>query len=142
MNEEMRILCVEDSDLDHECVERSLKKLKITNEIVRARDGEGALEIMRGNSTTDALCKPYVVLLDLNMPKMSGVEFLEEIRKDNSLRNTPVFVLTTSDHRRDVEAAYEQNICGYITKPIKRDEMLKAMETLNAYWTLCVFPGA
>ena len=140
MNSEIQFLCVEDSDIDHESIERSFKKLKISNKMHRARDGEEALEILRGTSPNEALRRPYVVLLDLNMPRMGGLEFLSVIRKDPNLKKTPVFVLTTSEHRKDIEAAHEHNVCGYIAKPIKRGEMMLAVEALKLFWTLCVFP--
>ena len=93
-------------------------------------------------SKIDRSLTPYdIIICDLNMPKMNGIEFLEELRKDAQLADTSVFVMTTSDHQSDVQAAHRHHVAGYIIKPINRDQMLGALETLNLYWSLCEYPA-
>ena len=134
------ILVVEDNELDVENLQRGFKRLKIGNPMVWAKDGLEALDILRDHDPVTGLKRPYVVLLDLNMPRMNGIEFLKELRQDARINDTPVFVLTTSDHRQDVQAAHQQNICGYIVKPLERSQMLDALSMLNTYWTVCELP--
>ncbi|MEL6779664.1 MAG: response regulator, partial [Cyanobacteria bacterium J06597_16] len=81
-----------------------------------------------------------LVLLDLNMPKMGGIEFLRELRGDESLQATPVIVLTTSDQERDRIEAYNFNVAGYILKPVTFSNFAEVMAALNRYWTLCEIP--
>ena len=107
-------LLVEDNDLDVENIERGFSRLGIANPVVRVKNGLDALDVLRGRAGRGPLDRPYVVLLDLNMPKMNGIEFLEELRGDGRLADTPVFVLTTSEHPQDVEAAHRHNVSGYI----------------------------
>ncbi len=141
MKKQLRFLVVEDNDLDVEKIERGLKKIKATKTIVRARDGREALEVLRGSESRERLEPPYIVLLDLNMPRMTGFEFLEELRADVQLRNTAIFVLTTSDRPSDVEMAHDYLVCGYIVKPINQSQMLEALSTLDGYWELCEHPA-
>lgn len=138
---ELTFLVVDDNDLDVEKVERAFKRLNISNPLVRAKDGYEALECLRGSASTTKLAKPYVVLLDVNMPRMNGIEFLRELRSDSVLSDTTVVVLTTSDRKQDVEAAYQNQVAGYIVKPITREEMVAALGALDAYWNLCVLPA-
>jgi CheY-like chemotaxis protein len=117
MNEAATIslLLVDDDDVAAEAVLRGLRKQSMEWPITMAEDGVIALEILRGTHAR-RISKPYLVLLDLNMPRMSGVEFLQELRADASLRSTPVFVLTTSGADADRARAYEQNVAGYMVK--------------------------
>lgn len=133
-------LLVEDNDLDAEKIERSFADLKITNPLIRARDGLEALSLLRGDHEQTELHRPLIILLDLNMPRMNGIEFLEELRRDERLADLSVYVFTTSDHQLDVQAAHRYNVSGYIVKPVKRAQMIEALGTLNLYWDLCEFP--
>lgn len=137
---EPTILLVEDNDLDVENLERCLRKLKINNPIIRAKDGLEGLNILRSVDPETGVKRPCVVLLDLNMPRMNGIEFLEALRRDDSISNTPVFVLTTSDHHQDIHAAHRHNVCGYIVKPLERSQMIDALNMLNSYWRICKLP--
>ena len=110
------ILLVDDDDVAAEAVVRGLTKNAMHCPITIAEDGSVALQILRGTHPTSAIAKPYVVLLDLNMPRMNGFEFLRELRMDKELRNTVVFVLTTSGSPAERASAYEENIAGYIMK--------------------------
>ena len=140
MNEQITFLVVEDNDLDVEKVERGFKRLKVSNPLERAKDGQEALDILRGKGGKTKLKKPYMVLLDLNMPRMNGHEFLAELRKDKELQATSVFVLTTSDREQDVKEAYEHNVAGYIVKPISREGVIDTLGKLDAFWSLCKYP--
>ncbi|GAB2779972.1 response regulator [Rhabdobacter roseus] len=119
-------------------VKRAFKKNNISNPLVVAHNGLEALEVLR-NDLPDAP-KPKIVLLDLNMPKMGGIEFLKEIRKDANLSSLSVFVMTTSNEDSDKVEAFNLNVAGYILKPLSLDRFIAAVSTLNSYWTLCEFP--
>lgn len=140
MKKQYSFLLVEDNSLDVEKVERSFKKLRILNPLINAKNGLEALDYIRGTGNKEKIEGPYIILLDLNMPKMNGIEFLSELRKDKEISSAPVFVLTTSDSKKDISEAHKYNVCGYIVKPIKRHQMLEALEVLNSFWELCEFP--
>jgi CheY-like chemotaxis protein len=110
---EVTILLVDDDDVDVMGVQRALKKLKIVNPIVRARDGLEGLSLLRD---PQSVRRPYIVLLDLNMPRMNGLEMLTELRKDSALSSAVVFILTTSKADEDKVEAYQQYVAGYIIK--------------------------
>lgn len=110
------ILIVDDDQIDIRAVTRALRKHQIDNPVGVAKNGVEALEMLRGTNGIKPIAWPYIILLDLNMPRMSGLEFLEQIRSDESLHDTVIFVLTTSDDDRDKLNAYEQHIAGYIVK--------------------------
>lgn len=135
-----RFLVVEDNDLDLEKIIRGFRRLGIASEIVHARDGIEALEILRGTDVTPALGTPCVVLLDLNMPRMNGLEVLENIRNDERISHTPVVVVSTSNRAADVEAAYKHNVSGYLVKPMQTEKMYEALGTLKTYWESCELP--
>lgn len=135
------ILLVEDDKVDVMNVQRSFKKAKITNPLFVASNGLEALNILRNKSETVQMPKSRrLVLLDLNMPKMGGIEFLTEMRADPALKPTPVIVLTTSDQERDRIEAYNLNVAGYILKPVTFGNFAEVMAALNRYWTLCEIP--
>jgi CheY-like chemotaxis protein len=134
----MTILLVEDDEVDIMNVKRAFKKNNISNPLVVAHNGLEALEILRSDAT-DAP-KPKIVLLDLNMPKMGGIEFLKEIRQDPDLATLSVFVMTTSNEDGDKIDAFNLNVAGYILKPLSLDRFISAVSTLNSYWTLCEYP--
>jgi CheY-like chemotaxis protein len=135
-----KFLVVDDNNLDFEKITRSFARLKIENEILRAHDGVEALEILRDERPDTSLKPPYIVLLDLNMPRMSGIEFLAEIRADKRLSSTPVFILTTSDHPDDILKAHNFNVSGYIIKPVQKEQMQEALSALNMFCSLCKYP--
>ena len=116
LQSEVKVLLVEDDDIDVRVVERDFAKRNLTNPIIVAQDGIEALEILRGTPDRPALETPYLVLLDLNMPRMTGLEFLRELRADPSLHRTIVFVLTTSNDQADRMAVYEHHVAGYLLK--------------------------
>ncbi len=134
------LLIVEDDELDLMGIQRALKELKINNPMARAKDGLEALDMLKGQNGHEKLSKPYIILLDLNMPRMDGVEFLEAIRKDENLKRSVVFVLTTSDADTDIMRAYNYNIAGYIVKSDAKESFKEAISLLDTYWTIVLLP--
>ncbi|MEL6354925.1 MAG: response regulator [Cyanobacteria bacterium J06627_28] len=135
------ILLVEDDKVDVMNVQRSFKKAKISNPLFVAENGLEALAILRNQSDTVHMpSQRRLVLLDLNMPKMGGIEFLTQLRADPDLKATPVIVLTTSDQEKDRVEAYNLNVAGYILKPVTFISFAEIMSALNHYWTLCEMP--
>ncbi len=133
----LNILLVEDDEVDVMNVRRAFKKNNIGNPLWVAGNGLDALDLLRGPEIPR---ERRLVLLDLNMPRMNGIEFLRELRADPELGLTPVVVLTTSDDERDRVNAYNLNVAGYILKPVTFVSFVEAMATLNKYWTLVEMP--
>ena len=131
------ILLVEDDDIDALRVIRAFSRLKIANPIVRAKDGIEALEILKNQEIEH----PYLILLDLNMPRMGGLELLNTLRNDPSLETSVVFVLTTSKDDEDKLAAYKQHIAGYIVKEKLDDGFEDLVKLLDHYWRLVELPA-
>ena len=121
MDAEASILLVEDDYLDIRNVERELKKINVNLPLYIARNGREALGMLRGEGFPKIEPLPKVVMLDINMPKMNGIEFLTEVRKDPELRDLNVFIMTTSNEDTDRFAAKNLNISGYIVKPLTFD---------------------
>ena len=140
MNIHYNILIVEDNELDREKIKRSFKRLGINSPVFSATDGAEALDLLRGKKASKGFSKPFVILLDMNMPKMNGIEFLQEIRQDPEHKSTPVIIFTTSDRQQDIQNAYQYNIAGYIVKPLRREETLDALEKFSAYWQISKHP--
>ncbi len=136
----INVLLVEDDEVDVMNVRRAFKKANIKNPIFTASNGYEALEILRDTSDTKMPAERRLVLLDLNMPKMGGIEFLQELRSDQKLRATPVVVMTTSNQDKDRLEAYNLNIAGYLLKPVTFASFTQLMATLNSYWMLCEMP--
>jgi CheY-like chemotaxis protein len=135
----LNILLVEDDEVDVMTVQRAFKKGNISNRLYLAGNGLEALAMLRGKPG-EALSMPIdrrIILLDLNMPKMNGLEFLQELRADPTIRHIPVVVLTTSNEEQDRVQAYNLNVAGYILKPITFGNFVEGMVTLNKYWALC-----
>jgi len=130
------ILLVEDDKVDAMTVKRALKDLKVTNRLIHAVDGEEALEYLRGQGNPE----PCLVLLDLNMPKMNGIEFLKIVKADEELKKIPVVVLTTSKEEQDRIESFELSVGGYIVKPADYKKFVEAVRTINLYWTLSELP--
>ena len=138
---QLNILLVEDDELDVMNVQRAFKKNNISNPLFVAGDGVEALRLLRGEGKTPQLPRSrLIILLDLNMPRMGGIEFLRALRQDPALRPITVIVLTTSDEERDKVEAYNLNVAGYILKPITLQAFVEIMATLNKYWTVCELP--
>jgi CheY-like chemotaxis protein len=133
----LNILLVEDDDVDVMNVRRAFAKHHITNPLFVARDGVEALEKLRDSEIPRGR---RLVLLDLNMPRMNGIEFLRELRNDPQLAATPVVVLTTSNDDQDKVKAYHLNVAGYLLKPVTFINFCDVMVTLNKYWSLVEMP--
>lgn len=127
--ERAHILVVDDDEVSVMAIRRALEQHGIKSPIICAADGQEALDLLM----SDAVPKPRLILLDINMPRMNGLEFLAAIRKDTSLRNQVVFVMTTSDAPQDIAQAYSQQIAGYILKEDAYRSIGRAIEMLGAY---------
>ena len=137
MEKSLNILLVEDDQVDVMNVKRAFDRNKIANPLFVAGDGIEALALLRSGKIPR---ERRLVLLDLNMPRMNGIEFLRELRADEELQLTPVVVLTTSDDERDKIHAYNLNVAGYLLKPVTFVNFVEAMAALNKYWTLVELP--
>ena len=133
----LNILLVEDDDVDVMNVRRAFQKAHVSNPLFVAGNGIEGLEILRGNSMP---AERRLVLLDLNMPRMNGIEFLRALRADPELRTLPVVVLTTSNDERDKIDAYDLNVAGYLLKPVTFTNFVDLMSALNKYWMLVEMP--
>lgn len=133
----LNILLVEDDQVDVMNVKRAFERNRIANPLFVAGDGIAGLELLRSGKIPN---ERRLILLDLNMPRMSGIEFLKELRADPELHLTPVVVLTTSDDERDKIDAYNLNVAGYLLKPVTFVNFVEAMAALNKYWTLVELP--
>lgn len=137
MDKLVNILLVEDDEVDVMNVKRAFKKGNISNPLHVANNGIEALEFLRKGD----MHSPKIILLDLNMPKMGGIEFLEILREDEDLKTLSVFVMTTSNEESDKIDAYNLNVAGYILKPLSMDRFIEAVSILNNYWKLCEYPA-
>lgn len=136
----VNLLLVDDDDVAAEAVVRSLRKHAMDFPITLARDGMEALEILHHTHPDLMIEKPYLILLDLNMPRMNGFEFLQEIRSDKKLHDSIVFVLTTSDADSDKARAYNENIAGYMVKSAVGPQFSKLAALLDIYRSAVTLP--
>jgi CheY-like chemotaxis protein len=130
------VLLIEDDHVDAMTVKRAMKDLNVLNPLVHTLNGEEALEHLINECNE----KPCVILLDLNMPKMNGIEFLKIIKADERLKRTPVVILTTSRDVQDKRETFALNIAGYIVKPSDYKKFVEAIKTVNLYWTTSELP--
>lgn len=137
---DIHILLVEDDEIDAEAIRRAFRAQRILNPITVAPDGMEALDVLRGQNGQEKLPRPYIVLLDINMPRMNGIEFLQTLREDRTLRSSIVFVLTTSDRDEDIMAAYDQQIAGYLLKSRAGKDFIDLVSMLDSYWRVVEFP--
>lgn len=137
----LNILLIEDDSVDVMNVQRAFKKNNITNPLHIAFNGVEALNMLRGTNGKPRMNpQPRIILLDINMPKMNGLEFLRELRNDPELKSISVFVMTTSNDDQDKIEAYRLNVAGYILKPLSFEKFVNAVSILNSYWKLCEQP--
>lgn len=137
----VHFLLVDDDVVDVMAIQRAFKNQRIANPMIRVKDGVEALEALRGETERPKLPRPYIILLDLKMPRMTGIEFLRKIRADSELRDSIVFVLTTSDSDTDKTAAFENNVAGYIVKTDAGNGLLNVMAMIDAYWQIVELPS-
>jgi two-component system response regulator len=139
MNREKTILLVEDTDDDIALAQRALKKSRILNEVVIARDGAQALEYMLGEGAyagRDPSMVPAVILLDLKLPKIDGIEVLRRLRADERFKYVPVVILTSSKEQEDLVKGYQSGANSYIRKPVDFEQFAQAVQQLGMYWLL------
>jgi CheY-like chemotaxis protein len=138
MNELGRILIVEDDPKDVELTLTALEEYNLANEVVVTRDGEEALDYLycRGNFTTRTSDNPAVLLLDLKLPKIDGLEVLQQIKSDEKLRMIPVVVLTSSREEKDMVASYKLGVNAYVVKPVDFHEFVNAIKELGVFWAV------
>lgn len=133
----LNILLVEDDEVDVMNVRRAFERNNVSNPLFVAGNGLEGLDVLRGDEMPR---ERRLVLLDLNMPKMNGIEFLQALRADPDLAATPVVVLTTSNDDQDKIDAYNLNVAGYLLKPVTFNNFCEKMTALNKYWTLVEMP--
>ena len=137
--DEIEILLVEDNPTDAELTMRALKKKNLTNNLVWVKDGAEALEFLFATGAySDRSIEglPRLILLDLRMPKVDGLEVLQRIKADERTRKIPVVVLTSSKEDKDIVESYELGVNSYVSKPVEFDEFTEAVSTLGLYWML------
>ncbi|MGQ3684062.1 MAG: response regulator [Candidatus Loosdrechtia sp.] len=132
MKNKQTILLVEDDIVDQMTVKRALKDINVTNPLKIANNGEKALEYLMDKEHE----LPGIILLDLNMPRMNGIELLKIIKDDNSIKRIPVVVLTTSREEQDRIRTFDLGIAGYMVKPVDYLQFVELIKTINLYWTL------
>lgn len=141
MDKLVNILLVDDDEVDCMNVVRAFKKSNILNPLSIAHNGVEAFDLLRGTNGVEKISPlPRIILLDINMPKMNGLEFLKEMRADKDLHNISVFILTTSNDDKDRFDAYNYNVAGYILKPVSFENFLGSVSILNNFWQLSKQP--
>jgi CheY-like chemotaxis protein len=126
------ILLIEGDQVDMMTVVRALKQVHVTNPVVHLENGEDALNYLRDENSE----KPCIILLDLNMPIMNGIEFLQAAKGDEQLMRIPVVVLTTSDEQHDKLNSFNFGVAGYMSKPVDYGQFVEVMRSIDAYWTI------
>ena len=132
------IFVVDDDDIDVMSIERALKKLKNVNPMLRAKDGAEALEML----TQKTVPRPYIILLDINMPRLNGLDLLKQLRADPDILDAVVFMFTTSKDEKDKKSAYKQHVAGYVVKEHVGDGVMNVVEMLDSYCRAVEFPIA
>ena len=136
----LQILLVEDDDVDAEQLLRAFRQHQLPNRVTHVIDGVDALQALRGEGGYPRLPRPYLILLDINMPRLNGLEFLQALRRDAELKRSVVFVLTTSPLDEDIMAAYNEQIAGYLLKAKVNAEFLAFIKLLNLYHLMVELP--
>jgi len=130
------ILLVENDAVDVETVRRALDQIEVSNQLLVAHEGTEAIDLLSGRSPI----RPSLILLDLNMPGMGGLEVLSALRRRKLASGIPVILLTTSRRREDLEQAFDLHAAGYVVKPVDYPEFVEALRTIASYWTLSELP--
>jgi len=139
-NEPVNILLVEDDSIDVKAFQRAMGKLKISNPVAVARDGVEGLEYLQKCVADGGKDTPSLVILDINMPRMNGLELLTKLRADKNLHHLIVFVLTTSNDEKDKFEAFNMNVAGYMLKSDMGNSFIRAVELIDSYWRVVEFP--
>jgi CheY-like chemotaxis protein len=133
----LNIMIVDDDNVDIMSLQRAFKKNNMANPLFIANDGVEALDMLRGTNGKEKIVPtPKIIISDINMPKMNGLEFIKELRADKDLHAISVFVLTTSNDDKDRIEAHNHNVAGYIIKPINMESFIRAVSVLHNYWQL------
>ncbi len=140
LNRAVNILLIDDDEIDAKAITRAFKKARIGNPIYRAEDGIEALAMLRGEGGCNAIQDPFICLVDLNMPRMDGIEFVKELRRDEALKSSIVFILTTSKRDEDKVAAYDLNVAGYIVKEKAGIDFMHLIGMIDHYWRIVELP--
>lgn len=138
-NYEAEILLVEDSMEDAEMTARALKKVNLANKLVHLKDGKEALDFIFGQgefSGRDTACNPKVILLDIKMPRVDGIEVLRQLKSNDKTKSIPVVIMTSSSQEKDIITSYALGVNSYVVKPVEFDEFAKAVSELGMYWLL------
>lgn len=130
------ILLVEDDQVDTMTVMRALKEIHVTNPLVHVENGEEGVRYLQDPESE----RPCIILLDLNMPIMNGIEFLHVVKRDDQLKRIPVVVLTTSDEQQDKVNSFNMGVAGYMAKPVDYRQFVEVMRSIDAYWTISEMP--
>lgn len=138
--EKAHLILVEDDDVDARAVERAFKKAGLDNPIIRVVDGHDALALLRGDGDREPPPGPRILLADINMPRMNGLQLVTRLREDPALRSEVVFVLTTSDRDEDMVAAYGLNVAGYILKQSVGADYARLTQLFDRYWGVVALP--
>ncbi|MEJ0103597.1 MAG: response regulator [Bacteroidota bacterium] len=139
INEEVEILLAEDNPEDAEITIRALRKVNLANKLVHVEDGQEALDFLFSTgdfSGRTAVSQPRLILLDIKMPKVDGIEVLRRIKADETIRNIPVVIMTSSSEERDIMESYNLGVNSYVVKPVEFNQFLKAVSELGLYWLL------
>jgi CheY-like chemotaxis protein len=136
MRSQNPVLLVEDDRVDAMTVKRALKEIRVANPIVVVGNGEEALAYLRNPDNET----PSIILLDLNMPRMGGIEFLEVTKQDAQLRRIPVIVLTTSKEQQDKLGSFDLGVAGYMVKPVDYQQFVGVFKAIDLYWSLSELP--
>lgn len=134
------ILLVEDDRIDAKAFLRAMEEVRISNPVTVAKDGVEAWELLTGGDGEKPFPRPNIIILDINMPRMSGIELLRRIRADERLRDLIVFVLTTSNDDQDKIEAFNLNVAGYMIKSDMGNSFIRAVELVDKYWRVVEFP--
>lgn len=140
MNNAVTIVMVEDDEGHARLIEKNIRRAGVMNEIVHLSDGEGALAYFEEVRRHPPGSRPILVLLDLNLPDITGVEILENLKRDDSLKRVPVVVLTTTDDRSEVQRCYDLGCNVYMTKPVDYEQFATAIRQLGLFFTVIQIP--
>ncbi len=130
------VLLVEDDYIDVLTIKRAFREINLQNDIIVTGNGEEALEYLDNPQNE----RPSIILLDLNMPRMNGIEFLQLVKRSDKHKIIPVIVLTTSSHEKDRIESFKSSVAGYITKPVIYSEFIEVMKAIDKYWTCSDMP--
>ncbi|AXO80432.1 response regulator [Olleya aquimaris] len=131
MQKKLKILLIEDDMIEKMKLNRTTSALQLDHEIIEANNGEEALQLLENKDNL-----PDIILLDLNMPKINGIEFLGILKKDDVLKYIPTIILTTSNNQKDLLECYKIGVAGYVIKPLKYEDYVSKIEKLLAYWSV------